>query len=80
MASFHGKSIISAVEKLRKGHIMKATVKEQVKQVFRTYNFTEAWEITKNERKHLEVIMRERDINRMVEMTSKLAGNYNIKK
>ena len=59
---------------------MKATIKEQVKQVFRTYNFTEAWEMTKNERKQLEVIMRKIDINRMVEMTSKFAGKYNINK
>ncbi len=58
---------------------MKATIKEQVKQAFRTYNFTEAWKMTKNERKQLEVIMWERDINRMVKMTSQFAGKYNIK-
>ena len=58
---------------------MKATIKEQVKQVFRTYNYTEAVEMTRNERIQLRHIMRDEDIRKMVIMVSKLAGKYNVK-
>lgn len=58
---------------------MKATIKEQVKQIFRTYNYTEAVEMTHNERIRLSHIMRDEDIRKMVIMVSKLAGKYNVK-
>lgn len=55
-----------------------ATLREQVKETFRTYNFDEAWNRTESEREKLLVIMSRSQIIRMVTMTSQFAGKYNI--
>lgn len=52
----------------------KATLKQQVKDTFRTYEFAEAMRRTENERKQLLHIMSEKQIYLMCKMTSEYAN------
>lgn len=51
-----------------------ATLKQQVKDTFRTYEFAEAMRRTENERKQLLHIMIEKQIYLMCKMTSEYAN------
>lgn len=51
-----------------------ATLKQQVKDTFRTYEFAEAMRRTENERKQLLHIMSEKQIYLMCKMTSEYAN------
>lgn len=60
--------------------VMTKTIKEQVKETFRTMPFTEAVAATIDQRKQLCHIMKECHIYRMCVETSKWAGMYNLKR
>lgn len=57
---------------------MTKTLKEQVKDTFKTLPFTEAWEATTECREKLLCIMSRANIYRMCLGTSKYYGNYNL--
>lgn len=59
---------------------MTKTVKEQVKETFKTKPFTEAWDATIEGREKLQHIMSRTNIYRMCVETSKYYGKYNIQK
>lgn len=59
---------------------MTKTVKEQVKETFKTLPFTEAWDATSEGREKLQHTMSRTNIYRMCLETSKYYGMYNLKK
>lgn len=59
---------------------MTKTLKEQVKEAFKTLTFTDAIDATIEERKQLLHIMSETRLNRMCVETSKYYGKYNLRR
>ena len=57
---------------------MTKTLKEQVKDTFKSLPFTEAWEATTEGREKLQHIMSRTNIYRMCLETSKYHGKYNL--